>query len=242
MSPSVAIRIQDVGKSFGHRQILHNIRLDLFQSEIFGLLGPSGSGKTTLVKIITGIETADQGNVFVFGEKMPELRLLQQIGYMAQSDALYQELTARENLLFFASLYGLRGGRRKRRISEVLELVDLHEAMNKPVHTFSGGMKRRLSLAAALLHRPSILVLDEPTVGIDPILRQSIWQELHQLSQSGTTILITTHVMDEADKCHRLAMIREGRMLAAGTPEGLMKHTKTSTIEHAFLHFGGGGQ
>ena len=170
---------------------------------------------------------------------MPQLAMLSQIGYMAQSDALYTELTAQENLAFFAALYGLKGAKCKQRIQAVMELVDLSEHLKKQVSNYSGGMKRRLSLAISLLHEPSILILDEPTVGIDPVLRKSIWQELTNLSLQGTTILLTTHVMDEADKCHQLGMIRDGSLTAIGTPEELKNATSSSTIEEAFLVYGG---
>jgi ABC-2 type transport system ATP-binding protein len=170
---------------------------------------------------------------------MPQLAMMKRIGYMAQSDALYNELTAKENLEFFAALYGLKGTNRKKRIEEAAALVNLTDHLKKLVSNYSGGMKRRLSLAIALLHEPELLILDEPTVGIDPVLRQSIWKELDRLSQNGTTILVTTHVMDEAYRCHRLGMIREGRLIAVGTPAELMEHTGSQTIEEAFLHYGG---
>lgn len=158
---------------------------------------------------------------------------------MAQSDALYTELSAKENLEFFAALYGLKGGNRTRRIGDVMELVNLQEHLRRRVDQYSGGMKRRLSLAIALLHEPPLLLLDEPTVGIDPVLRQSIWKELKALNRKGTTIVLTTHVMDEAEKCDRLAMIRDGVLLAADTPAGLLQATGAASIEEAFLYYGG---
>ena len=234
----IRIKVEQVSKSFGHSEVLHQINLHIPASQIFGLLGPSGSGKTTLVKIISGIDEASSGEVFVLDHKMPVLSMLGKIGYMSQSDALYQELTAYENLDFFASLYGIRSKQRKNRIKEVMELVNLSEDLHKQVSNYSGGMKRRLSLAAALLHDPKILILDEPTVGIDPLLRQSIWQEFSRLSKDGTTILVTTHVMDEAEKCDQLGMIRNGSLIAVGTPEQLKAETDSSTLEEAFLHYG----
>jgi ABC-2 type transport system ATP-binding protein len=239
MNQELSIRLHGVGKRFGQKQVLSDIALTVNQAEIFGLLGPSGSGKTTLVKLIAGIDTPSAGEVFVLNEKMPKLSMLSKIGYMGQSDALYSELTARENLAFFASLFGLRGQKQKQRIQEVMQLVGLTEHLNKSVASYSGGMKRRLSLAIALLHEPSVLILDEPTVGIDPVLRKSIWEELQKLSANGTTLLVTTHVMDEAEKCHRLGMIRDGRLIAVGTPEQLKTNTGTNDIEAAFLAYGG---
>ncbi|MFC4768644.1 ABC transporter ATP-binding protein [Effusibacillus consociatus] len=213
--------------------------LDLQKGEILGLLGPSGSGKTTLVRAIAGIGEFTGGEVTVLGFKMPSLNVIRRIGYMAQADALYQDLTGTDNLNFFAELFGVPRSRKKERIEYVLNLVQLTEHAKRPVHTYSGGMKRRLSLAIALLHEPEILLLDEPTVGVDPILRKDFWQEFSQLRKKGVSILITTHVMDEAEHCDRLGLIREGRLIALGTPEELKRKSGAQTIETAFLHFGG---
>ncbi|MEK4514241.1 ABC transporter ATP-binding protein [Paenibacillus sp. FSL H8-0122] len=233
------IAVTHVNRAFGNKTVLKDITLQVNQAETFGILGPSGSGKTTLVKLLTGIDEVTSGEVTVLGVRMPKLAMLQQIGYMAQSDALYTELSAKENLEFFAALYGLKGGNRTRRIGDVMELVNLQEHLRRRVDQYSGGMKRRLSLAIALLHEPPLLLLDEPTVGIDPVLRQSIWKELKALNRKGTTIVLTTHVMDEAEKCDRLAMIRDGVLLAADTPAGLLEATGTASIEEAFLCYGG---
>ncbi|WP_083613462.1 ABC transporter ATP-binding protein [Paenibacillus sp. P46E] len=233
------IAVTHVHRVFGSREVLKDISLQVEQAETFGILGPSGSGKTTLVKLLTGIDEVTSGEVKVLGTRVPKLSLLQQIGYMAQSDALYTELSAKENLEFFASLYGLKGGNRVRRIADVMEIVNLQEHLRKRVDQYSGGMKRRLSLAIALLHEPPLLILDEPTVGIDPVLRQSIWKELRALNGKGTTIVLTTHVMDEAEKCDRLAMIRDGQLLAVDSPEGLLHSAGVASMEDAFLYYGG---
>jgi ABC-2 type transport system ATP-binding protein len=234
------IEAVQVSKAFGKKKVLDQISLTVKKGEIFGLLGPSGSGKTTLVRLITGLDVPDQGSISLLGVQMPKLSVLGLIGYMAQSDALYGELTAQENLEFFSSLYGLHGAALKQRIQEVAGLVKLSGDLKKPVQLYSGGMKRRLSLAVALMHKPEVLVLDEPTVGIDPVLRKSIWDELDNLRKSGVTILVTTHVMDEAEKCDRLAMIRDGRIIALGSPEQLRTDSHTSTMEEAFITYGGG--
>ncbi|WP_241158453.1 ABC transporter ATP-binding protein [Cohnella candidum] len=236
------IDLHGVSRRFGAKTVLDGITLQVCRGEIFGLLGPSGSGKTTLIKLITGIDKADNGEVLMLGEKMPKLAMLQRFGYMAQSDALYQELTARQNLQFFASLYGLAGARQQERIQAAMAVVDLLDHLNKPVAAYSGGMKRRLSLAISLLHEPEILILDEPTVGIDPVLRQSIWKELMSMRDSGTTIILTTHVMDEADKCDRIGLIRDGKLNAVDSPEGLKAASGTDTIEEAFIVLGGGAR
>ncbi|MDO6655163.1 ABC transporter ATP-binding protein [Anaerobacillus sp. 1_MG-2023] len=228
-----------VTKRYGTTTILDNISLSLKQGEIFGLLGPSGSGKTTFVKLLCGIEEASEGKVTVLDEQMPDLKIMKRIGYMAQADALYGELSAYENLEFFATLSGVSRRDRKDRILSAMRLVDLENELQKRVEDFSGGMKRRLSLAIALLHDPEVLLLDEPTVGIDPSLRQKIWDTFEDLRQKGVIILVTTHVMDEADRCSRLGMIRDGRLIAVGTPEELKKQTDSTTIEQAFLSYGG---
>lgn len=239
MEKKVNVSIRNVSKSFKNQEVLRDISLDVFEGEIFGLLGPSGSGKTTLVKQLTGLDAPTSGVCFVFQQKMPDLGLIRRIGYMAQADALYEDLTAMENLQFFSSLYGLRGQRQKQRIEEVSKIVNLSEHLGKLVSNYSGGMKRRLSLAIALLHEPDILILDEPTVGIDPVLRKSIWEAFDELKMRGKTLIVTTHVMDEADKCDRLGLIRDGRLIAVGGPEQLKKDTSTESIEAAFLKYGG---
>ncbi|WP_339230090.1 ABC transporter ATP-binding protein [Oceanobacillus sp. FSL K6-2867] len=233
------ISIQHVYKKFGKHVVLKDINLEIEKGEIFGLLGPSGAGKSTLVKELAGLDIPTSGDNYIFEEKMPTLKLMERIGYMAQSDALYEDLSANENLQFFASLYGLKGKKKKERIKEVMQLVDLSDHLNKLVSNYSGGMKRRLSLAIALLHEPEILILDEPTVGIDPVLRKSIWDAFYDLNKKGTTIIVTTHVMDEAEKCDRLGLMRDGAMIAVGTPESLRNETNTETIEQAFLVYGG---
>jgi len=232
------IRLTRVGKTFGDRGVVRDVSLEVPPASICGLLGPSGAGKTTVVKMIAGIETPTSGLVEVLGERMPKLSLQPRIGYMAQSDALYSDLSAGENLDFFASLYALRGPRKAARIAAVLELVGLASDRGKRVSRFSGGMKRRLSLAVALLHEPAVLILDEPTVGIDPLLRRDIWAELERIRAGGTAILVTTHVMDEAEHCGALALMRNGALIASGSPAALKSATGSATIEDAFLAYG----
>ncbi|MBC1419791.1 ABC transporter ATP-binding protein [Listeria fleischmannii] len=232
------ISTKNLNIQFHNKHILFDVTMNVHEGEIFGLIGPSGAGKTTLVKAIVGMEKASSGEVDVLGAKMPTLHVMNQIGYMAQSDALYVDLTAKENLDFFASLYLLKGAKKRERITYAAKLVNLTDDLNKKVSAFSGGMKRRLSLAIAVLADPDILILDEPTVGIDPELRKSIWDELNELKNNGKCILVTTHVMDEAEKCDRLAMVREGRIIAEGTPGELSSKTETGKLEDAFLEFG----
>jgi len=236
---SICIKIEHVNKSFGKKQVLFDINLDVPYSQILGLLGPSGSGKSTLIKMIAGIDVPTSGDVLLLGEKMPKLSMMNKIGYMAQSDALYNELTAEENIKFFASMYKLSKARQKQRIIDVMDLVNLSDHLKKQVKHYSGGMKRRLSLAIALIHEPPVLILDEPTVGIDPVLRKSIWNELYKLNNNGTTIIVTTHVMDEAEKCNNLGMIRDGILIATGSPNEIKCASGSNTIEEAFLYYGG---
>lgn len=238
-APSV-INLRGIVRRFGGNAVLTGIDLTVARGELFGLLGPSGSGKTTLVKLMTGIDRADEGTVELLGFRMPKLAAFPRFGYMAQADALYNELTAYENLTFFASLYGLSAHHTRLRIERTAEIVQLDAHLKKPVRTYSGGMKRRLSLAIAMLHEPELLILDEPTVGIDPVLRQSIWRELSALREGGTTIVLTTHVMDEAAKCSRLGLLKDGRLAAADTPQAIMQAAGCDNIEDAYIALGGG--
>ncbi|WLR43282.1 ABC transporter ATP-binding protein [Bacillus carboniphilus] len=233
------IHIDHVSKQFGKKSVLKEISCSVNQGEIFGLLGPSGSGKTTLVKLIMGMEKQDQGTIKIDGLTVPNLKISKTVGFMSQSDALYEDLTAFENLVFFASLYGMKRKHAKERISIVMDLVGLFNDIYTKVSAYSGGMKRRLSLAISLLHEPNILILDEPTVGIDPLMRKTIWEELNQLRKNGACILLTTHVMDEAEKCTKIAMLRDGHLLTVGTPEQIKQQEKVSSIEEAFLSLGG---
>ena len=233
------IVLNKVNKYFGDKQVLKDVTMGVPYGCIYGLLGPSGCGKTTTVKIMAGISESTSGETYVLGKKMPQLALMNEIGYMAQSDALYTVLPAVDNLEFFAAVYGMKKEQYKKRILEVMELVNLAEDLNKPVGAYSGGMKRRLSLAMSILHNPKVLILDEPTVGIDPLLRQDIWKELYNMSANGVTILVTTHVMDEALKCHQLAMMRRGVLIAHGTPKELQERIGAASIEEAFIHYGG---
>lgn len=236
------IRIEGLSKTYGKQQVLQDINLTVDEGRIYGFIGPSGSGKTTLVKMIVGIDSPDAGRVTVLDKQVPNLKLLQDIGYMAQSDALYPELTGKENLTFFASLFGLKGAALKERIAYVSNLVQLDDALSKKVAAYSGGMKRRLSLAIALVHDPKLLILDEPTVGIDPELRQSVWEELLQLKALGKTIVLTTHVMDEAAKCEVIALVRNGGILASGSPAELIAKYDAADLEGVFLAAGRGSR
>lgn len=233
------VSIKNVTKFFGTQKVLDGINLDVRQGEIYGLLGPSGSGKTTLVKMLTNLEKQSDGEITFEGIQLPSSKITYKIGYMSQADALYQELTAEENLNFFAAIFGISTSKRAERIQAVSRVVDLQDHLKKSVNTYSGGMKRRLSLAASLLHEPDLLILDEPTVGIDPVLRQQIWAQFNILKGQGKTIIVTTHVMDEAEKCDRVGLLRDGKIIAEGSPEEIIKQTGVSRLEDAFLVLGG---
>jgi ABC-2 type transport system ATP-binding protein len=229
------IDMKNIQKSFGRQEVLKDISLEVPAGEIYGLIGPSGSGKTTLVKMLIGLESPDSGTLTFKGNPLKANSVYTSVGYMAQSDALYTELTAKENLNFFASLYSLKKKDREERIKSVMRTVDLLEHLDKPVALYSGGMKRRLSLAIALLHDPEVLILDEPTVGIDPVLRKQIWGQFQELKAKGRTLLITTHVMDEAERCDRLGLLRNGILIGSEEPAAIKEKYGVSSIEEVFL-------
>lgn len=234
-----AIRVTSVVRTFGPVRALNGLDLTVQAGEILGLLGPNGSGKSTLIRVIVGLLRPTSGTVFVLDERMPSRHVAARIGYMTQSPALYEDLTARENLVFFGRLYGLSRAQAKQRAAELAERVVLNEKADVPVNQLSGGMRQRTNLSCALIHRPELLLLDEPTVGIDPKVRRGLWDYFHQLNGEGATILVSTHIMDEVERCQRVAMIEQGRIIAIGTPEELRRSAGVSTIEEAYLAFSG---
>ena len=229
-----AIEATGLAKRFGRIQALRSVELRVPAGQTFGLLGPNGSGKTTLIRLIAGLLRPSAGSLTVLGETMPSRRILQDIGYMPQTPALYQEITVRENVSFFARLYGAAA---TDRVDEVLELVGLRERAGSPVHTLSGGMRQRTSLACALVHGPRLLLLDEPTVGVDPTLRVAFWRYFHHLNQQGVTIIVSSHVMDEAERCDRLVLLWQGVNLAEGSAADLRQQADAPSLEDAFLKF-----
>ncbi len=232
------IEVKSATKSFHKQQVLKDINLSINENEIFGLIGPSGSGKTTLIRLIIGAISTDSGTIRVGEYTVPNLKVFDNIGYMPQNDALYTDLSGYDNLMFFGGMYQLNKSELKSRVNEVLKLVELDEDGKKRVINYSGGMKKRLSLAVALLHQPQVLILDEPTVGIDPILRKKIWDEFSKLKEQGKTLIVTTHVMDEAVRCDRLGLIYDGNIIACDTVEVLLGQTKSNSIEELFLERG----
>ena len=229
------LHLQDLEKSFDRQMVLNHVGFELQAGEIIGLIGPSGSGKSTMIKTMLGMEKADAGIALVLDRTMPNRHILRDIGYMAQSDALYEALSGQENLEFFGQLKGLSKKDLKDEIAHVAQVVDLTDHFNKAVAGYSGGMKRRLSLAIALLGNPQLLILDEPTVGIDPSLRKKIWQELMALRDKGVGILVTTHVMDEAELTDKVGLLLGGKIIAFNTPKNLKESYGVSSIEEVFL-------
>ena len=209
--------------------------LEVNKGEIIGLIGPSGAGKSTMIKTMLGMEKADSGTALVLNTQMPNRNILGKIGYMAQSDALYDALTGLENLEFYGQMKGIAKKDLTLQIHHVARVVDLQDHLDKFVSGYSGGMKRRLSLAIALLGNPDLLILDEPTVGIDPSLRRKIWAELDNIRQEGRSVFITTHVMDEAELTDKVALRLYGDVIAFDTPQGLKERYGVNTVEEAFL-------
>lgn len=230
-----AIMARGLTKVFGRLVAVDHLCLEIHPGEIYGLVGANGAGKTTTVRMLCGALRPIEGEIFLLGRKIPDATLFPSIGYMPQDLALYMDLTVRDHLLLFGELYGLGHKELKRRQEEVLALVGLEGRENYRVFQLSGGMKRRLSLACSLLHEPVLLFLDEPTVGIDPELRAIFWDYFRQLKEVGKTLLITTHSMEEAQRCDRIGFIHNGKLLAEDTPYNLIAQTGASSLEEAFL-------
>jgi ABC-2 type transport system ATP-binding protein len=226
-----AIEIARLEVERGGREVLPGISVSVRAGQITGLLGPSGCGKTTLMRAIVGVQIVRAGSVRVLGEPAGSPALRSRVGYVTQAPSVYSDLTVRENLRYFAHV--LRAPRA--RAAEVIDTVGLDAHAGALVADLSGGERARASLATALLAEPELLVLDEPTVGLDPVLREELWAEFHRLAEGGATLLVSSHVMDEADRCDQLLLMREGRMIASGTPAALREQTGAPDIGSAFL-------
>jgi ABC-2 type transport system ATP-binding protein len=215
----------------GGKEVLRDLAFAVGPGEVTGLLGPSGCGKTTLMRAIVGVQRIASGTVTVFGEPAGAADLRSRIGYVTQAPSVYDDLTVDENLDFFAAVLGVGA----RRVDECVRMVDLEADRKKVVGQLSGGQRSRVSLAVALLGEPALLVLDEPTVGLDPVLRKDLWETFHRLADEGAAVFVSSHVMDEATRCDRLVLMRDGRIIADDTPSGLLEKTGAEDIEAAFL-------
>ena len=235
MSGGPAVTCRDLKKAFGEVEALRGVSLEIPRGVTFGLLGPNGAGKTTFIRICLGLTRPSFGTANVLGEDIPPRAALPKIGYMPQDLAVYLDLTVAENLALFGRLVGMEEDAIEKRTDEVLKLVDIAERRDSLVSTLSGGMRRRASLAAALLHDPDLLLLDEPTVGVDPELRAAFWVYFRDLTRRGKTVLITTHYMEEASNCDLAALLHRGRLLILGEPGTIKARTGTSNLDDAFL-------
>ena len=231
-----AIRASGLVKTFGTLRAVDDVTFELAPGRIYGLLGPNGSGKTTLIRLLAGLTLPTAGWAEVLGTRMPSRQNLERIGYMTQADGVYTALTVAENLRFFGAVFGVDGDEPA---AAALAVVDLADRRDSIVGTLSGGQRRRLSLACALIHRPPVLFLDEPTVGVDPLLRVEFWAHFRTLADAGTTIVVSSHVMDEADRCDELLFVRSGRLTARGTGREIRARAGTTDLEQAFLRLGG---
>jgi len=228
-----AICAQQVDRNFGSLKAIQNLDLQVEKQRIYGFLGPNGCGKTTAIRMLTGLLKPSAGSIRVLGHQLPKdaekLRL--KIGYMTQKFSLYDDLTVKENLQFLAKIYGLHGKYQHKRISELLSIYGLDQKANQLAGSMSGGQRQRLSLAGAVLHQPELLFLDEPTSAVDPENRREFWEQLFDLCDQGTTILVSTHYMDEAERCHKLAILEAGIKRADGSPDELMANMNAHVVE-----------
>lgn len=231
VSSSPVVEVHGLTKRYGDKTVVNGLEMRVERGEIFGFLGPNGSGKTTSIRMMCGLLTPDGGSGRTLGHDIvKEAGLIKrQVGYMTQRFGLYEDLTIRENLDFVARMY--RMDRRRERVDQAIERLGLAGRQHQLAGSLSGGWKQRMALAACMLHEPQLLLLDEPTAGVDPQARRAFWEEIHELAAAGITVLVSTHYMDEAERCHRLAYIAYGRLLASGTPGELVRTTGLATWE-----------
>jgi ABC-2 type transport system ATP-binding protein len=232
-----AVRAEALRKTFGTYAAVDGLDLTIARGEVFGLLGPNGSGKTTTIRMLCGLMAPTSGAATVVGfdvAREPE-QVRRNIGYMSQKFGLYDDLSVFENIRFYASVYGLVGRERDRRVEELLDELELQPRRKQLTGTLSGGWKQRVALACATAHHPRMLFLDEPTAGVDPAARRRFWQIIHQMAQGGTTILVTTHYMDEAERCERIAFLSRGHLIALGTVDEISAQFDQPSLEDVFI-------
>lgn len=235
MSAEQVVSAQGLRKSFGGRTALDGLDLLVTQGQLYGLAGPNGAGKTTLIRTLCGILRPDKGEAHLLGWRMPSSRVRSQLGYMPQDFAVYDDLTVIQNLEFFGGLYELRRAQVRERAGELLELVQLTDRKTQRVGTLSGGMRRRVSLAISLLHKPRLAFLDEPTAGVDPRLRRALWDDFNRLAAQDVTLIVTTHLVEEALRCHVVGFLNAGRLMTQGTPNEILAETGTTNLDDAFI-------
>ena len=226
-----AIRVDRLRVVRGGNVVIPELSCEVASGSVTGLLGPSGSGKSTLIRSVVGVQRVADGRIDVFGAPAGSRSLRARIGYMTQAASVYTDLTLRENLRFFARVLGAPASA----VQQAIDDVAMTDHADRVVSRMSGGQRARVSLAAALLGSPELLVLDEPTVGLDPVLRRDLWELFHRLADGGATLLVSSHVMDEADRCTSLLLLREGRLLAQDTPAAIRAHTGAEQMDEAFL-------
>jgi ABC-2 type transport system ATP-binding protein len=227
------VQASHLSRRFGHLLAVRDVSLSVRRGEIFGVLGPNGAGKSTTIRMLCGIldPSSGSGSVVGFDIAKESEKIKTRIGYMTQRFSLYEDLTVEENMRFYAGVYGVSRAKRKVRIDQVLRESGLFERRKQVAGTLSGGWKQRVALASATIHEPPLLFLDEPTAGVDPVSRRQFWNQIHRVAAGGTTVLVTTHYMDEAERCHRLAFIFRGEVLAIGTPSEVVAARKLSVVE-----------
>ena len=231
MSDTLALEVSRLRVVRNHNEVLKSLTFDVAPGTLVGLLGPSGSGKSTLMRSLLGVQVITSGSALALGERVGSPVLRRRLGYMAQGSAIYLDLTVRENLAYFAGILDLDDSQ----VDHVLDVVSLRPFAQRLVSALSGGERSRVSLAVALLGAPPLMILDEPTVGLDPVLRQDLWRTFAQLADEGTTVLVSSHVMDEAARCDRLLLLREGRLLFDDTPGALLERTAAPGYDAAFV-------
>ena len=233
----MVVRTRALHKRFGELVAVASLDLEIARGEVFGLLGPNGSGKTTTIRMLCGLVLPTSGTADVAGFDIitQAEAVRRRIGYMSQRYGLYDELTVGENLRFYASVYGLVGRERTVRLAEHIEQLGLGPRLTQRAGTLSGGWKQRLALACATAHRPDLVFLDEPTAGVDPAARRTFWETIYALAAGGTTVLVTTHYMDEAERCQRLAFLSRGQLIGLGTPAEIVAHFGATSVEDVFV-------
>lgn len=233
------IELEDISKQFGRHRAVNQVNLRVKRGSIYGLLGPNGAGKSTTIRMICGVLKPSGGRAYVDGLDVYKdaERIKSRIGYMSQKFSLYDDLTVLENLRFYASIYGISGKERDDRIQQLIEMAGISGREHQLAGHLSGGWKQRLALGCALIHKPSLLILDEPTAGVDPVARRVFWELIFKLAKQGITVLVTTHYMDEAESCDEISFVFNGSVIASGTPKALIDSKGLKNLEDVFIRF-----